>query len=57
MCLVKAFSENRRPAARRPVARWTWQTSLILQAHPTLTDQDMGDTCGAVDVMPTASIG
>jgi hypothetical protein len=52
----KAFSAVGWPADRRhPVAQQLSDTSLAFLVHPTLSDQDMRDTCKAVEkVMRTA---
>ena len=52
----KAFSAAGWPASRRhPVAQQLSETSLAFLVHPTLSDQDMQDTCRAVEkVMRTA---
>jgi dTDP-4-amino-4,6-dideoxygalactose transaminase len=54
--LEKAF-EKLRPHTRLGTARELGETSLMFLIHPTLTEQDMSDTCRAVDkVMESASI-
>lgn len=46
----KAFSgQNWQPPYRHPVAKRLGETSLAFLVHPTLTKQDMQDTCKAVD--------
>lgn len=53
--LEKAF-EGLRPATRLPVARELGETSLMFMIHPTLCEQDILDTCAAVErVMEVAS--
>jgi len=53
--LEKAF-ENLGPHARLNTARELGETSLMFMVHPTLTEQDMSDTCAAVEkVMEFAS--
>jgi len=45
----KAFAADRlRPPKRLPVARQLGQTSLMLHVHPTLSEEDVLDTCRAV---------
>jgi len=46
--LEKAFPESMRPAQRLPVARELGETSLMFMVHPTLSEEDMHDTCRAV---------
>jgi dTDP-4-amino-4,6-dideoxygalactose transaminase len=54
--LEKAFPLAMRPANRLPIARELGETALSFLVHPTLTDQDLSDTCTAVDkVMSVAS--
>ena len=54
--MEKAFSSSVRPVQRLPIARELGETSLSFFVHPTLTEQDMSDTCGAVEkVMRAAS--
>jgi dTDP-4-amino-4,6-dideoxygalactose transaminase len=44
------------PAERLPVAKQLGETSLMFLVHPTLSDEDMVDTCSAVEkVMAVAS--
>ncbi|ABQ25896.1 DegT/DnrJ/EryC1/StrS family aminotransferase [Geotalea uraniireducens] len=45
--LEKVF-DGLRPVERLPVARELGETSLMFLVHPTLTEQDMFDTCRAV---------
>ena len=48
--LEKAFVKaNLGPARPLPVARELGETSLMFLVHPTLSDQDMLDTCDAVE--------
>jgi dTDP-4-amino-4,6-dideoxygalactose transaminase len=54
--LEKAFPEEWRPGLRLPVANELGETSLMLLVHPTLSEQDMLDTCCAIEkVMYAAS--
>ena len=53
--LEKAF-DGIRPESRLPVARELGETSLMFLVHPTLSDQDIDDTIGAVrKVMESAT--
>ena len=53
--LEKAF-QNLRPATRLSTARELGETSLMFLVHPTLSEQDMQDTCSAVEkVMSVAA--
>jgi dTDP-4-amino-4,6-dideoxygalactose transaminase len=53
--LEKAF-ENLRPAVRLNTAKELGENSLMFMIHPTLSEQDMADTCIAVEkVMECAS--
>jgi dTDP-4-amino-4,6-dideoxygalactose transaminase len=45
--LEKAFPENMRPSRRLDVARELGETSLMFLVHPTLSENDMLDTCRA----------
>jgi dTDP-4-amino-4,6-dideoxygalactose transaminase len=55
--LEKAFSERLRPAQRLDVARQLGETSLMFLIHPTLSTDDMRDTCRAVTkVMASATV-
>jgi dTDP-4-amino-4,6-dideoxygalactose transaminase len=45
----KAFPEEWRPRADCAVARELGETSLMFRVHPTLGEQDMLDTCAAVE--------
>jgi dTDP-4-amino-4,6-dideoxygalactose transaminase len=47
--LEKAFPEEWRPSSRLRIARELGETSLMFQVHPTLSEQDMLDTCCAVE--------
>ena len=48
--LEKAFDGHlSRPARRLPVARQLGETGLMFQVHPTLSRQDLLDTCQAVE--------
>lgn len=55
--LEEAFAGSpSRPPLRLPVARELGETSLQFQVHPTLTEQNMRDTCAVVaEVMEEAS--
>jgi dTDP-4-amino-4,6-dideoxygalactose transaminase len=54
--LEKAFPEEWRPPLRLQVAKELGETSLMFMVHPTLSEQDMLDTCCAVEkVMYAAS--
>ena len=57
--LEKAFDGTPwRPADRLPVARNLGETSLMFLCHPTLTDEDVDQVCGALDkVMTRAARG
>ena len=46
--LEKAFPETMRPGQRLRVARELGETSLMFLVHPTLSENDMLDTCRAV---------
>lgn len=53
----KAFAElGWQPAQRHPVAKRLGETSLAFLLHPTLTAQDMQDTCKAVDRVMRAAV-
>jgi dTDP-4-amino-4,6-dideoxygalactose transaminase len=45
----KAFPEEWRPRTRLPVAQELGETSLMLLVHPTLSEQDMVDSCVAIE--------
>lgn len=48
--LEKAFEKERlRPPKRLEVAKELGETSLMFLVHPTLSEQDMLDTCRAVE--------
>ncbi len=47
--LEKAFDTTLRPSARLPVAKKLGETSLMFLVHPTLSNEDMLDTCRAVE--------
>jgi len=53
--LEKAFPEEMRPAERLENARWLGETSLMFQVHPTLTKQNIEDTCRAVEKVMRAA--
>lgn len=46
--LEKSFPRELRPAQRLPVAQELGETSLMFLVHPTLSGNDMLDTCAAV---------
>ena len=56
--LEKAFdSTDYRPGRRLPVAKELGQTSLMFLVHPTLTNQEIEETCSAISkVMDRASL-
>jgi dTDP-4-amino-4,6-dideoxygalactose transaminase len=54
--LEKAFVREWRPQTRRPVARELGETSLMFQVHPTLSEQDMRDTCEAVEKVMSVAV-
>jgi dTDP-4-amino-4,6-dideoxygalactose transaminase/ribosomal protein S18 acetylase RimI-like enzyme len=55
--LEKAFPEELRPPQRMPNARTIGETGLLFQVHPTLTREEIEDTCEAVEkVMSAASL-
>ncbi len=47
--LEKGFPEELRPKQRLKVARELGETGLTFLVHPTLTEDDMRDTCRAVE--------
>jgi dTDP-4-amino-4,6-dideoxygalactose transaminase len=47
--LEKAFNDGLRPPERRAMARELGETSLMFLVHPTLSEEDMQDTCRAVE--------
>jgi len=52
----KAFDRpGLRPAERLPIARQLGQTSLMLLVHPTLSEEDMLDTCRAMEKVLAAA--
>lgn len=54
--LESAFPREWRPTRRLPVAKELGDTSLMFLVHPTLSRQDIEDTCAAVEkVMSVAS--
>jgi len=54
--LEKAFGDDLRPGERLPVARQLGETSLMLHVHPTMSREDLHDTCTAVEkVMEVAT--
>ena len=54
--LESAFPSEWRPTRRLPVAKELGETSLMFLVHPTLSRQDIEDTCAAVEkVMSVAS--
>jgi dTDP-4-amino-4,6-dideoxygalactose transaminase len=56
--LEKAFPPHMRPSKRFEVARKLGETSVMFLVHPTLSQEDMSDTCRAVeDVFSVASLG
>ena len=54
--LEKAFAREWRPQTRRAVARELGEASLMFQVHPTLSVQDMQDTCDAVEKVMSAAV-
>jgi dTDP-4-amino-4,6-dideoxygalactose transaminase len=54
--LEKAFPQCMRPAERLEAARELGETSLMFLVHPTLSEEDMLDTCRAVEKVATAAI-
>ncbi len=53
--LEKAFPKELRPQLYRKVARELGKTSLMLLVHPTLSEQNMLDTCQAVETVMNAA--
>ena len=53
--LEKAFPEELRPPRRMTVAKNLGETSLMFLVHPTLSEQDMLDTCQAVEKVMNAA--
>src|SRR6516162_3730345 len=54
--LEKAFAREWRPQTRLAVARELGETSLMFQVHPTLSEQDMQDTCDAVEKVMSVAV-
>jgi dTDP-4-amino-4,6-dideoxygalactose transaminase len=54
--LEKAFAREWRPQTRRAVARELGEASLMFQVHPTLSVQDMQDTCDAVEKVMSVAV-
>ncbi|HCG98528.1 MAG TPA: aminotransferase, partial [Actinobacteria bacterium] len=56
--LEKAFDKDGfRPTTRLGVAKELGETSLMFLVHPTLSEEDMADTCAAVEkVMAAATL-
>lgn len=46
--LEKSFRPDLRPQARLPVAKELGETSLMFMVHPTLSEENIRDTCGAI---------
>ena len=55
--LEKAFPKELRPQQRREVACELGKTSLMFLVHPTLSEQNMLDTCQAVEKVMRAAAG
>jgi dTDP-4-amino-4,6-dideoxygalactose transaminase len=55
--LEKAFPHELRPCKRRATARKLGETSLMFLVHPTLSEDDMLDTCRAVEKVMNAAAG
>jgi dTDP-4-amino-4,6-dideoxygalactose transaminase len=53
--LERAFPEVLRPQQRMTVAKKLGETSLMFLVHPTLSEQDMLDTCQAVEKVMNAA--
>lgn len=53
--LEKAFPKELRPQQRRKIARELGKTSLMFLVHPTLSEQNMLDTCQAVEKVMNAA--
>jgi dTDP-4-amino-4,6-dideoxygalactose transaminase len=53
--LEKAFTADLRPSERRAVAKKLGETSLMFLIHPTLSENDMQDTCQAVAKVMSAA--
>lgn len=54
--LERAFPVELHPEKRRPVAQELGETSLMFLVHPTLSEQDMQDTCTAVEKVMLAAV-
>jgi dTDP-4-amino-4,6-dideoxygalactose transaminase len=54
--LEKAFPKEWQPRTRCAVARELGETSLMFQVHPTLSDEDMLDTCAGVEKVMRAAV-
>ena len=55
--LEKAFPHELRPCERMATARKLGETSLMFHVHPTLSEDDMLDTCRAVEKVMNAAAG
>ena len=56
--LEKAFDGTGfRPDKRLPVAKALGETSLMFLCHPTLSDEEVGKTCAAIEEVMTAATG
>lgn len=53
--LENAFGKDLRPVQRLKVARQLGETSLMFLVHPTLSEEDMHDTCTAVQKVLTVA--
>ena len=53
--LEKAFPKELRPRQRRRVAQELGKTSMMFLVHPTLSEQNMLDTCKAVEKVVRAA--
>src|SRR5208282_1719879 len=53
--LEKAFPELLRPQRRMTIAKKLGETSLMFLVHPTLSEQDMLETCQAVEKVMNAA--
>jgi len=53
--LEKAFPKELRPQQRRKIAHELGNTSLMFLVHPTLSEQNMLDTCQAVEKVMSAA--
>jgi len=54
--LEKAFPDVLRPQRRMAVAKNLGETSLMFLVHPTLSEQDMLDTCRAIEKVMNAAV-